>query len=224
MILRKFTLLCLACSWKQKASVILTLTYISPIITGELFNIVDPYYRNFLACMKITIAVFSPYADETMAGELKQLMYSYCSEFPKLYSDSVYKTKNALYASFITANTSVWTFVASKYYADLKLSMGGSRLIGGKISQTFLIHLAEKHQLYLAHNMTTTNGGPNTMFIYKGDVVKEGESVIPAELHPDVLNTIPKRFHGETLFYKTHGVEIDWFGVCFRYIIVGVRD
>ena len=66
---------------KQKASVILTLTYILPIITGELFTIVDPYYRNFLACMKITIAAFSPCADETMAGELEQLMYSYCSEF-----------------------------------------------------------------------------------------------------------------------------------------------
>ena len=70
--------------------------------------------------------------------------------------------------------------------------------------------MAEKHQLYLAHNMTTTNGSPNTMFIYKGDVVKEGESVIPAELHPDVLDAIPKRFHGETLFYKTDSVEIDW--------------
>ena len=35
--------------------------------------------------MKMTIAAFSPYADETMAGEMEQLMYSYCSEFPKLY-------------------------------------------------------------------------------------------------------------------------------------------
>ena len=61
--------------------------------------------------------------------------------------------------------------------------------------------------------MTATNGSPNTMFIYKGDV-KEGESVIPAELHPDVLDAIPERFHGETLFYKTDSVEID----CLEYI------
>ena len=78
---------------KQKASVILTLTYISPIITGELFTIVDPYYRNFLACMKITIAAFSPCADETMAGELEQLMYSYSSEFPKIYLTMSIKPK-----------------------------------------------------------------------------------------------------------------------------------
>ena len=69
--------------------------------------------------------------------------------------------------------------------------------------------LAEKHQLYLAHNMTTTDGHPSIMFIYKGDVIKEGESVIPVELHPDVLNATPNRFHGETLFYKTDAVEID---------------
>ena len=35
--------------------------------------------------------------------------------------------------------------------------------------------LAEKHQLLLAHNMTMTEGHPNSMFVYKGDVVKEGE-------------------------------------------------
>ena len=70
---------------KQKASVILTLTYILPIILGELFRVIDPYYRNFLGCMKITIAAFSPYADETTVGELEQLMYSYCTEFHKLY-------------------------------------------------------------------------------------------------------------------------------------------
>ena len=70
---------------KQKASVILTLIHILPIITSELFHDVDPYYHNFLACMKITITAFSPYADKTTVGELEQLMYSYCSEFPKLY-------------------------------------------------------------------------------------------------------------------------------------------
>ena len=56
---------------KQEASVILTLAYILPFITGELFPVMDPYYHNFLACMKITIAAFSPYADETTAGELE---------------------------------------------------------------------------------------------------------------------------------------------------------
>ena len=35
---------------------------------SELFNDVDPNYRNFLACMKMTIIAFSPYADETTAG------------------------------------------------------------------------------------------------------------------------------------------------------------
>ena len=82
---------------------------------GELFMIVDPYYRNFHACMKITIASFSHCADETMAGELEQLMYSYCSEFLKLYPTHVNETQNALHASFTQAKNSVWTFVASKY-------------------------------------------------------------------------------------------------------------
>ena len=43
---------------KPKPSVILTLKYILPIILGGLFHVIDPYYRNFLGCMKITIAAF----------------------------------------------------------------------------------------------------------------------------------------------------------------------
>ena len=66
--------------------------------------------------------------------------------------------------------------------------------------------LAEKHQLFLAHNMTTTEGHPNSMFVYKGDVVKERESVTPAEMDPMIVNAIPHHFDGETLFYKTDNV------------------
>ena len=78
---------------KQKASVILTLAYILPIILGELFHVVDPYYHNFLGCMKITITAFSPYADETTVEELEQLMYSSCTEVHKLYPGMSIKPK-----------------------------------------------------------------------------------------------------------------------------------
>ena len=52
------------------------------------------------------------------------------------------------------------------------------------------------------------------MFVYKGDVVKEGENVTPTELHPDVLNAISKAFHGETFLYKTNCVKIE----CLEYV------
>ena len=74
--------------------------------------------------------------------------------------------------------------------------------------------LANKHQLLLAHNMTMNEGHPNSMFVYKGDVVKEGESVTPAEMDLMIVNVIPHHFNGETLFYKTDNVEID----CLQYM------
>ena len=52
------------------------------------------------------------------------------------------------------------------------------------------------------------------MFVYKGDVVKEGESVTLAEMNPMIANAIPHHFNGETLFYKTNNVEIN----CLQYI------
>ena len=82
--------------------------------------------------MKITIAAFSPCADETIAGELEQLMYFYCSEFPKLYPTVSIKPKNALHASFTQANNSFLDLCGIKIQCGLKLNMGGSRIIGGK--------------------------------------------------------------------------------------------
>ena len=63
------------------------------------------------------------------------------------------------------------------------------------------LSLAEKHQLYLANNMTMTEGYPNSMFVYKGDVVKEGVSVTPAEIDETILTTIPPQFNDVTVFF-----------------------
>ena len=62
--------------------------------------------------------------------------------------------------------------------------------------------------------MTTTEGHPNSMFVYKGDVVKEGETVTPTEIDDTILNAIPPQFNDVTLFYKTDNVEID----CLEYM------
>ena len=70
--------------------------------------------------------------------------------------------------------------------------------------------VSRKHQLYLANNMTTTEGYPNSMFVYKGNVVKEGVSVTPAEIEATILTALPPQFNDVTVFYKTDKVEIVW--------------
>ena len=48
--------------------------------------------------------------------------------------------------------------------------------------------------------MTTTDGCPSKIFVYKGDVVKEGETVIPSDLDDAVLNAIPDNFNRGDMF------------------------
>ena len=198
---------------KQKASVILTLVYILPIIMSELFNDVDPYYRNFLACMKMTITAFCPYADETTAGELEQLMYSYCTEFPKLYPGVSIKPKMH-YMLHLPQQLLKFGPLRHQNTMRFEAKHGWFKDYRWKNFVNLPFSLSEKHQLYLAHNMTTTDGRPSKMFVYKGDVVKEGETVIPADLDDAVLNAIPDNFNMETCFYKTDHVELD----CLEYI------
>ena len=198
---------------KQKASVILTLTYILLIILGELFPVIDQYYRNFLSCMKITIAAFSPYADETTAGELEQLMYSYCTEFNKLYPGMSIKPKMH-YMLYLPQQILKFGPLHHQNTMRFEAKHGWFKDYRWKNFMNLPISLAEKHQLFLAHNMTMTEGHPNSMFVYKGDVVKEGESVTPAEMDHTIVNAIPPHFNDVTLFYKTDNVEID----CLEYM------
>ena len=198
---------------KQKASVILTLTYILPIILGELFCVVDPYYCNFLGCMKITIAAFSPYTDETMVGELEQLMYSYCTEFHKLYPGMSIKPKMH-YMLHLPQQIIKFGPLHHQNTMRFEAKHGWFKDYRWKNFMNLPLSLAEKHQLYLANNMTMTEGYPNSMFVYKGDVVKEGDSVTPAEIDDTILNAIPPQFNDVTLFYKTDKVEID----CLEYM------
>ena len=198
---------------KQKASVILTLTYILPIILGELFHVIDPYYRNFLGCMKITIAAFSPYADETMAGELEQLRYSYCTEFHKMYPGMLIKPKMH-YMLHLPQQIIKFGPLHHQNTMRFEAKHGWFKDYRWKNFMNLPLSLAEKHQLYLANNMTMTEGYPNSMFVYKGDVVKEGDSVTPAEIDDTILNAIPHQFNDVTLFYKTDKVEID----CLEYM------
>ena len=72
------------------------------------------------------------------------------------------------------------------------------------------IFLSRKHQLLLVHNMTMTEGNQNSMFVYKGDVVKEWGSVTPAEMDHTIVNATPPHFNGKTLFYKNDNVETDY--------------
>ena len=117
---------------KQKASVILTLAYILPSILGELFPVIDWYYCNFLGCMKITIAAFSPicrWNNSRGVGAVDVfLLYRISKTVPWI----VYKAKNALHASSSSTNSEVWTFASPSIQWGLRLNIIGSRITDGK--------------------------------------------------------------------------------------------
>jgi hypothetical protein len=58
---------------KQKASCLLTMCYVLPIILGEVNEETDPYYHHFLGVIKITLLAFSPNVDAATADHLELL-------------------------------------------------------------------------------------------------------------------------------------------------------
>ena len=194
---------------KQKASVILTLTYILPLILGEICTCeIDPNYQNFLACMKIVMVAFSPYADETTAGELEQLMFSYCTAFVKLYPEISCKPKMH-YMLHLPRQILKFGPLRQQNTFRFEAKHGWFKDYRWKNFINLPLSLSEKHQLFLANCMTNTQGSPSTCFVYKGDIVKEGEHVCAAQIDPSVIAVLPQSVQGETSFYKTHEVHVD---------------
>ena len=193
---------------KQKASVILTLVYFLPIVVGELIEEIDPYYCNFIACMKIATAAFSPYADKTEAGELEQLMYSYCKNFVWLHPGISFKPKMHY---MLHLPKQILKFGPLCYQNTMRFESKHSwfKDFRWKNFINLPYSLSEKHQLNLAHNMTNVEGHSSRRFVYKGDLIKQGKSIGIRELDADVVVTLPHELCLERLFYRSDHVEID---------------
>ena len=57
--------------------------------------------------------------------------------------------------------------------------------------------------------MTNVEGHPSRRFVYKGDLIKQGESIGIRELDADVLIALPHELHLERLFDRSDHVKID---------------
>lgn len=195
---------------KQKASSILTLSYILPLILGELFQDeeMDPHYKNFLRCMKITCIAFSPYADKTLAGVLEQLSVSYCREFCNLYPDTSFKPKMhfllhlprqmLLFGPLRLQNT--FRFEGKHgWFKDFRWN----NFINLPRS------LSYKHQLLLANNMTDDMGCPSRSFVQKGDCIQEGTVLTSAQIEDSIISALPECLLGEDSLYFCKEAVVD---------------
>lgn len=192
---------------KQKASVILTLSYILPLILGEVCEM-DPFYRNFLACMKITCVAFSPYVDKTTAAELEQLIVSYCMHFADLYPEISFKPKMH-YILHLPRQMLLFGPLRLQNTFRFEGKHGWFKDYRWKNFVNLPRSLSEKHQLLLANAMTDEDGKPSDSFVYKGDYVRDAENVTAAKLEASVIAAMPDSLKGEDSFYITSEVIAD---------------
>ena len=198
---------------KQKASVILTLVYVMPIILGEVIDTSDPYYRNFLGCTKIVVSSFSPFADKTTAGELEVLIHSYLKNFVELYPHITFKPKMH-YMLHLPRQLIMFGPLRQQNCMRFEAKHGWFKDYRWKNFVNLPYSLSEKHQLYLADLMTDSSGRPKNNFIYQGDIVKEGRVVRSAELQDEIIDGLPDVFNDENEFYLTKEVQVD----CIKYV------
>ena len=200
------------CLVKQKAASMLTLCYMLPLVIGEWFDVEDPHYNHLLCMLKIVALCFGPCVDQTTAGELEQLVYSYCTQYKRLYPLApvrpkmhfmLHFTKQLLQFGPLRGTSSMRFEAKHGFFKDFRWK--------NFINLPF--SLAQKHQLALAHKMTSVTGGPSPNFVYSGDIVGDGASVHVADLPPNILLPLAAGFNTnveevfDTTFVEIHGLK-----------------
>lgn len=192
---------------KQKASSILTLSYILPLILGEVCE-VDEWYRNFLACMKITWAAFTPYAVKDTAKYLTELTVEYCQKFVQLHPGVSFKPKMHF---MLHLPRQIERFGPLRLQNTIRYEgkHGWFKNFRWRNFVNLPLSLSEKHQMMLTNETTDNMGNPSKDFVHKGNVIGKGENVNVSRLDPLVCIAIPDSFNAEESFFATNEVTIE---------------
>lgn len=193
---------------KQKASCMLTLAYILPLVLGNVFPETDKHYRHLLGMIKIICCAFSPLADDATAGELETLIHCYCRDFLVLYPNVPPRPKMHF---ILHLPQQIRDFGPLRGQNTFKYEGKHGRFkdIHWKNFINLALSMLEKHQLQLCHKMSQTDGQFSSNFVYSGDDVKFGKTLSAAEV--EILSEIgdldESQTYRQVLFADINGLK-----------------
>lgn len=195
---------------KQKAVAMLSLLFCLPHILGEVFQNGDDHYRHLICLVKITQIAFSPYSTSETHAELQNLIQSLGTEWSRLYPLS--RTRPKLhYLCHLVEQMKMFSSLhgvsclrhESKHFWFKDARIKNYKNLG--------VTLTNKHQMYLCHKMLDIHGAPARNFVYAGDEISEGNTVVISRESEEVYQVLTQKFGVQNSFtiYEVPSVTVN---------------
>lgn len=192
---------------RQKAVAMKTLCVIIPHILGPVFaRNPSQHYRHLIGMCQLVLAITSPYSAVDTSGELEVLVNWYCTQYKLLYPFARVYPKMHFLVHCVSelaalgpgANLSCLKFEAKHgYFKDKRW----------KNFKNVPLSMGRMHQKSLVNSMVTADGKMSSNFVYKGDIVGEGERKTLDMFPIDIQRALQAKI-AATEFYEMEEVSI----------------
>jgi hypothetical protein len=174
---------------KQTAVQMITLTYVLPLVLYPKAEQLGEYYRNYCNLAAICLLCNSPYCDKNTAGDLQVLIEGYLYGFKHLYPTIQMRCKCHFLCHF---PIQCLRFGATKHLNLFRFESKNNffKQFRWKQFRNLPLSLAKHHQLFECYYALDTTGQDNDNYLYSGDIIQNGSSIMFDDVYPDMMQEI----------------------------------
>jgi hypothetical protein len=199
---------------RQTAASMITLMCMLPIMIGSKVPEVNRKWINFIRLLQITLLCISPFVNGNTAAYLGELVFEYlthfCLEYPKA---SVVPKMH--YLLHLPLQMMRFGPLRNLWCMRFEAKHGFFKGIKWKNFKNLAFSLATRHQKWMCYMQLGMQGTRSQMYLYPGDVTKQGIEVTFAMVYPNLAPVLirKEREHNndideDALVYQTQRVEI----------------
>ncbi|CAG2215378.1 unnamed protein product [Mytilus edulis] len=160
-----------------------------PFMIGDKIPDEDQHWNNFLRLIQITVLVISPIASDDTVNSLTQLIYEHNLNFKELYPDVDFTPKLHFMTHF---PDQIKKFGPGRNHWCVRFEAKHNLFKSRKWKNFRAIEKSTAffHQRWMCLQQLSGNGEKSEVYLYEGDSVKQGITVLQEQISEGVKRTI----------------------------------
>ena len=196
---------------KQTAAAMLTLCYILPLIVGPMIpeqHDILPFWRNWLRLLCVVLLSTSTYCKPQTAALMCIIIADYLQNFELLYPRASFLPKMH-FMIHLPDQMLDYGPLRHQWCMRFEGKNGFFKQKKWKNFRNVPYSLAKYHQLHMLHKQVGSNIERNQNFLYAGDIVAKGKTVVVSTVYPNLMTICSVSFqmilsqhmkHSQSLF------------------------
>lgn len=174
-------------SIKQTSSAVLTAIQVLPLVIGSQVPELNDHWMNYLRMLQIVLMCTSSYCSEETAGLLRILIALYLQDFKRLYPEASFLPKMH-YMLHLPGQMIRYGPTRHHWCMRYEGKHGFFKRKKYRNFRNLPYSMAKHHQLNMCYKQGGTSGEKAINFLYDGDSIGPGKTVVLKEVFPALYN------------------------------------